>query len=75
MVNISESLINVVTENKPKMLIGLDQKVDGQVQVFFAHLSQSLHHRQIGETLRQAQCRLYPMQVFKWNVVSPYLSW
>jgi hypothetical protein len=57
MVNISESLINVVTENKPKMLLGLDQKVDGQVQVFFAHLSQSLHHRQIG--------RLYPMQVFK----------
>ena len=57
MVNIGESLINVVTQNKPKMLVGLDQKVNGQVQVFFAHLSQSLHHRQIGET--------YPMQVFK----------
>ena len=67
MVNIGESLINVVTENKPKMLIGLDQKVNGQVQVFFAHLSQLLHHRQIGGT--------YPMQVFKGNVVSPYLSW
>ena len=26
MVNIGESLINVVTQNKPKMLIGLDQK-------------------------------------------------
>ena len=50
MVNIGESLINVVTENKPKMLIGLDQKVNGQVQVLFAHLSQSLHHRQIAET-------------------------
>ena len=25
MVNICESLINVVTQNKPKMLIGLDQ--------------------------------------------------
>jgi hypothetical protein len=57
MVNIGESLINVVTQNKPKMLIGLDQKVNGQVQVFFAHLSQLLHHRQIGGT--------YPMQVFK----------
>ena len=50
MVNIGESLINVVTQNKPKMLIGLDQKVNGQVQVLFAHLSQLLHHRQIGET-------------------------
>ncbi len=57
MVNRCESLINVVTENKPKMLIGLDQKVDGQVQAFFAHLPQLLHHRQIGGT--------YPMQVFK----------
>ena len=65
MVNIGESLINVVTENKPKMLLGLDQKVHGQVQVLFAHLPQSLHHRKIGGTLRQAQCRLYPMQVFK----------
>jgi len=57
MVNIGESLINVVTENKPRMLTGLDQKVNGQAQVFFAHLSQLLHHRQIGGT--------YPMQVFK----------
>ena len=57
MVNIGESLVNVVTQNKPKMLIGLNQKVNGQVQVFFAHLSQSLHHRQIGGS--------YPMQVFK----------
>jgi hypothetical protein len=29
MVNTCESLINVVTENKPKMLTGLDQKVRG----------------------------------------------
>ena len=50
MVNIGESLINVVTENKPKMLIGLDQKVNGQVQMLHPHLSQSLNHRQIGET-------------------------
>ena len=67
MVNLGESLVNVVTQNKPKVLIGLDQKVDGQVQVFFAHLSQSLHHQQIGGT--------YPLQVFKWNVVSSYFSW
>ena len=33
MVNISEPLINVVTSNKPKRLIGLNQKVRGQVQV------------------------------------------
>ena len=32
MVNKCESLINVVNPNKPKMLIGLDQKVCGQVQ-------------------------------------------
>ena len=31
MVNESELLINVVTEGKPKMLIGLDQKVSSQV--------------------------------------------
>ena len=52
--------------NKPKMLIGLNQKVHGQVQVFFAHLSQSLHHRQIGETS--------PTQVLEWNVVSSLFS-
>jgi hypothetical protein len=50
MVNKCESLINVVNPNKPKMLKGLDQKVNGQVQVLFAHLSQLQHHRQIGET-------------------------
>ena len=30
MVNICESLTNVVTTNKPKVLIGLNQKVSGQ---------------------------------------------
>ena len=39
--NTCESLINVVTENKPKMLTGLDQKVGGQVQVFLTHLTQT----------------------------------
>ncbi len=32
MVNESELLINVVMDNKPKMLTGLDQKVSSQVQ-------------------------------------------
>ncbi len=30
MVNICEPLINVVNPNKPKMLLGLNQKVSGQ---------------------------------------------
>ena len=50
MVNTCESLINAVIEDKPKMLIGLDQKVGGQVQVFRTHLTQTLRHRQRGET-------------------------
>jgi len=32
MVNRCESLINVVSQDKPKVLIGLNQKVSGQVQ-------------------------------------------
>jgi len=47
--NTCESLINVVTENKPKMLTGLDQKVRGQVQVFLTHLTQMMRHRRRGE--------------------------
>jgi hypothetical protein len=66
MVNICESLINVVINDKPKMLTGLNQKVHGQAQMFFAHLPQSLHHRQIGETS--------PTQVLKRNVVNPMAS-
>ena len=50
MVNKCESLLNVVNIDKPKMLLGLNQKVSGQVQVFYAHLSQLWHHRQKGET-------------------------
>ena len=49
MVNTCESLINVVTENKPKMLTGLDQKVSGQVQVFLTHLTQTTRRRRRGE--------------------------
>jgi len=50
MVNTCESLINVVNENKPKMLTGLDQKVRGQVQMLRTHLTQTTRHRQRGET-------------------------
>ena len=65
-VNISESLINVVTANKPKVLIGLNQKVRGQGQVLIDHLSQMSSHRRRGGT--------YPIRVYMWNVVSPYFS-
>jgi len=41
MVNRSESLINVVSDDKPKMLTGLNQKVSGQEQVLLTHLSQT----------------------------------
>lgn len=50
MVNISESLINVVIGNKPKVLTGLNQKVRGQVQVVLDRLPQMLCHRRRGET-------------------------
>jgi hypothetical protein len=50
MVNTCESLLNAVTENKPKMLTGLDQKVRGQVQMLLTHLTQMRRHRQRGET-------------------------
>jgi len=50
MVNTCESLINVVTENKPKMLTGLDQKVCGQVQMLLTHLTQTTRHRQSSGT-------------------------
>jgi len=50
MVNTSESLINVVIGNKPKVLTGLNQKVRGQVQVVLDRLPQMLGHRRRGET-------------------------
>jgi len=37
-VNIGESLINVVKISKPKVLVGLNQKVRGQEQVLIDHL-------------------------------------
>ena len=42
MSNISELLINVVSQNKPKVLRGLDQKVRGMDRVFYVHLTQSV---------------------------------
>ena len=42
MVNICESLINAVIENKPKMLIGLDQKVCGWCRGSRAFLPQTV---------------------------------
>jgi hypothetical protein len=50
MVNRCESPINVVRPNKPKMLIGLDQKVRGQDRLLSTQPAQSRHLRQIGET-------------------------
>jgi hypothetical protein len=45
MVNKRESLINIVSTNKPKMLIGLSQKARGQVQMLRFHLPQMKRHR------------------------------
>ena len=49
-VNTSESLINVVKSNKPKVLTGLNQKVCGRVQELPSFLSQVKVHRRRGET-------------------------
>ena len=44
MSNICELLINVVKNNKPKVLGGLDQKGKGyKVKVFWYHLTQSVN--------------------------------
>jgi hypothetical protein len=50
MVNERESLINVVTNDQPKMLRGWGQKARGQDQVLLTHLAQMLPHRRRGET-------------------------
>jgi hypothetical protein len=62
-VNESESLINVVTKDKRKMLRRLSQKARGQVQVLLTHLTQMVRHRRRGET--------QPTQVLTRTVVSP----
>jgi hypothetical protein len=50
MVNTGESLLNVVTTNKPKVLTGLNQKVCGQEQELQNLLSQMMCHWRTGET-------------------------
>jgi hypothetical protein len=57
MVKISEPLLNVVIENKPKVLrcfqkkrIGLGQKARGQVQVLLTYLAQMMYPRRRGGT-------------------------
>ena len=42
MSNKCELLINVVTQNKPKVLKGLDQKVRGMDRVLYFHPTQSV---------------------------------
>jgi hypothetical protein len=66
MVNICESLINVVRTDKPNGLIGLDQKVGGQDRY-----SPFIYRRRcaIG-----GEARPNPFMVLTQNVVSPYLS-
>lgn len=67
MVKETELLINVVTEDRQKRLIGLNQTVGGQVKGLLTPLTQMLHHRRRGSTygLREGFVR---------NVVSPYVS-
>jgi hypothetical protein len=50
MVNGSELLINVVTPNKPKVLIGLSQKASGQEQGLRNLLPQTRCHQRKGKT-------------------------
>ena len=48
MVNSGEVLIKAVMFNKPKLLIGLDQKVSGQVRGLNVSPPRMSHHRPIG---------------------------
>ena len=63
MVNSCETPINAVIENKPKVLIGLDQTVGGQAPGLRTPRAQMPHHRRRGATS--------PTQVHRRNVVSP----
>jgi len=67
MVNTCELLINVVTENKPKMLTGLSQKgtVEWTGACLLPRRRQPLHRR---------ISRAYATEVCMRNVVSPLLS-
>ena len=50
MVNISEVLINIVMGEQPKVLIGCDQKVEGQDYTFGAGVTWVLRTRWTGTT-------------------------
>jgi hypothetical protein len=50
MVKITEVLLKAVMLVEPKLLIGSDQKVCGQVQGFSASLPRMAHHRPRGTT-------------------------
>jgi hypothetical protein len=50
MVSIRELPLNLVIDDKPKMLTGLSQKASGQDQGFNGSLTQMLHHRGKGST-------------------------
>ena len=67
MVNICESLINVVINDKPKMLTGLNQKVSGQVQELGVFPDADV-------SATGGEARPNPFMVSMQNVVSPYLS-
>ena len=67
MANSSELLINVVRTNKPKTLIGLNQKVRGQVQRDLP--SPVVVIRATGEEAEPTPSLIHP-----WNVVSPSSS-
>ena len=56
-------MLNVVSNNKPKMLLGLDQKVRGKVQGLQRPLAQMQHHRRIAAA--------FPTLLLRRNVVSP----
>ena len=46
-----EVVLNAVSNDKPKRLLGLDQKVRGQVQGLQCPLAQMQYHRRIAATL------------------------
>ena len=63
MANASEVLINVVMNDKPKMLRGLDQKVSGQDRGLLTPPTQMRRHRRRGTA--------YPTRALRRNVVNP----
>jgi hypothetical protein len=67
MANLSELPINVVRSNKPKALIGLNQKVRGQVQ-------RDLPSPVVVIRATGGEAEPKPSVIHPWNVVSPLSS-